>query len=65
MRRISTIRNRQETEIEVRREELRNMRWARRRNMLLTAFALASGAGLFPTGIAASLATAIKQVLGV
>ena len=36
MRSISTIRTKRDADLEERRESLRNMRWARRRNMLLT-----------------------------
>jgi hypothetical protein len=36
MRRISSIRTTREAELEKRREDLRNGRWARRRSMVLT-----------------------------
>jgi hypothetical protein len=37
MRRISKIRNRQEAEVEAKREELRDMRWRRHKSKILTA----------------------------
>jgi hypothetical protein len=36
MRRISSIRNCREADLEARREELRDVRWARRRSQMIT-----------------------------
>jgi hypothetical protein len=40
MRRISSIRSGREAELEKRREELRDIRWRRRRNMMITVVSL-------------------------
>lgn len=42
MRRISTIQSSREANLEERREELRNLRWARRRNQIVTLAIVAS-----------------------
>jgi hypothetical protein len=46
MRRITTIRSSREASLEMHREELRNVRWARRRSQILTLTALVSAFGL-------------------
>jgi hypothetical protein len=42
MRRISNIRSSREVTLEMHREELRNVRWARRRNQIVTVAGVAS-----------------------
>jgi hypothetical protein len=60
MRRISKIRNRREAEFEARREELRNMRWKRRRSEILTAASVIS-----MITVSGKLTTAVHWLQGV
>lgn len=64
MRRISAIRSHREAELEKHREDLRNIRWARRRSQLLTAGIVFSTIGVAASGSSHGLVDVFRTLTG-
>lgn len=64
MRRISRIRSKREAELEKQREELRNLRWARRRSMVTTAVIASSALVITRTDEWEAMLDVVREVSG-
>jgi hypothetical protein len=64
MRRINSIQTHRQADLERRREELRNLRWTRRRSMLITIASLLLAAALLLSGGPKVLIQALRAVAG-
>jgi hypothetical protein len=64
MRRISSIHTHRQADLERRREELRDMRWGRRRSMLITIVSLVLTAALLLSGGPTGIVQALRAVAG-
>jgi hypothetical protein len=64
VQRISSIRSRQEAELEMRREQLRDSRWARRRSQLITVGIAGSTIALLSTGAPNEILHVLRAFVG-
>jgi hypothetical protein len=64
VRRISAIRSNREVELEKRREELLDIRWARWRNQMITTVSLMLVVALCVTGDSADVVRALRTLIG-
>jgi hypothetical protein len=64
MRRVSAIRSNRDFDMEKRREELRDIRWARRRSQLITAVIVVAVIVLLVTGSSGDVVKGVRALIG-